>query len=88
MVWLPFSGIGLFGLVFATPAADTKSRRKLLKRAAIIGSVLLVAVLLLIAAGCSSGMTNHMTNNGTTDLVVTGSSGSLKHSVQVALTVN
>ncbi len=88
MVWLPFSGIGLFGLVFATPAADTKSRRKLLKRAAITGSVLLVAVLLLIAAGCSSGMTNHMTNNGTTDLVVTGSSGSLKHSVQVALTVN
>ena len=88
MVWLPFSGIGLFGLVFATPATDIKSRRKLLKRAAIVGVVLLVAVLLLIEAGCGSSMTNHMTNNGPANLLVTGSSGSIKHSVQVALTVN
>ncbi len=88
MVWLPFSGIGLFGLVFATPATDMKSRRKLLKRAAIAGVVLLVAVLLLMEAGCGSSMTNHMTNNAPANLLVTGSSGSIKHSVQVALTVN
>ncbi len=88
MVWLPFSGIGLFGLAFATPATDTKSKRKLLKRATIAGAVLLVALLLLMAVGCSSGMTNHMTPNGTANLLVTGSSGSIKHSVQVALTVN
>jgi hypothetical protein len=45
-------------------------------------------VLLLMAVGCSSGMTNHMTNNAPANLLVTGSSGSIKHSVQVALTVN
>jgi len=87
MIWLPFSGIGLFGLVFATPAENATARRKALHRAAIVGAVLLIAVLLLAAFGCGSGMTNHMTN-GPTDLTVTGSSGSIKHSVQVALTVN
>ena len=88
MFWLPFSGIGLFGLVFATPAADSKSKRNLLQRAGIAGAVLLVAVLLLMAAGCGSGMTNHMATNGPVNLLITGSSGSIQHSVQVALTVN
>lgn len=88
MIWFPFSGIGLFGLVFATPAAETESRRKLLKRAAIAGAVLLIAVLLLMAAGCSSGMTNHTTTSSPANLMVTGTSGSIMHSVQVALTVN
>jgi uncharacterized protein (TIGR03118 family) len=88
MFWLPFSGIGLFGLVFATPAADSKSKRNLLQRAGIAGAVLLVAVLLLMAAGCGSGMTNHTATNGPANLLITGSSGSIQHSVQVALTVN
>ena len=76
MFWLPFSGIGLFGLVFATPTADTKSKRKL-KLAAIAGAVLLIAVLLLMATGCGSGMTNHMASNGAANLLITGSSGSI-----------
>ena len=60
MVWLPFSGIGLFGLVFATPVENPNSRHKVMKRAAMAGVVLLVATLLLIAAGCASGTTSHM----------------------------
>jgi uncharacterized protein (TIGR03118 family) len=87
MVWFPFSGIGLFGLVFAAPAADSESKRKPLKRAAITGAVLLIAVLLLMAVGCGSGMTNHTTTTPA-NLMVTGTSGSIRHSVQVALTVN
>ena len=38
-MWLPFSGIGLFGLAFATPEGDMKSRKRLLKRSAIAGAV-------------------------------------------------
>lgn len=88
MGWLPFSGIGLFGLVFASPA-DNSVKRKILRRTAVAGALVLITLLLLMAVGCGSGMTNHMTNNGgTINLLVTGSSGGLKHSVQVALTVN
>jgi hypothetical protein len=88
-MWLPFSGIGLFGLAFATPEGDTKSRKRLLKRSATVGAVVLVAVLLLMAAGCSSNAANHansMDNPGT-NFLITGTSGSVMHSVQVMLTV-
>jgi uncharacterized protein (TIGR03118 family) len=88
-MWLPFSGIGLFGLAFATPEGDMKSRKRLLKRSAIVGAVVLIAVLLLMAAGCSSNAANHMNsmNNGNASFLITGISGSVMHSVQVMLTV-
>jgi len=88
-MWLPFSGIGLFGLAFATPEGDTESRKRLLKRSAIAGAVLLVAVLLLMATGCGSSAANHMNsmNNGSVNFLITGTSGSVMHSAQVMLTV-
>ena len=88
-MWLPFSGIGLFGLAFATPEGDMKSRKRLLKRSAIAGAVVLIAVLLLMAAGCSSNAANHMNsmNNGNASFLITGTSGSVMHSVQVTLSV-
>lgn len=88
-MWLPFSGIGLFGLAFATPEGDMESRKRLLKRSAIAGAVVLIAVLLLMAAGCSSNAANHMNsmNNGNASFLITGTSGSVMHSVQVTLSV-
>lgn len=87
-MWLPFSGIGLFGLAFAAPEGDTKSRKKLLKRTAIAGAVVLIAVLLLMATGCGSNAANHMNmNNGSVNFLITGTSGSVMHSAQVMLTI-
>ena len=87
-MWLPFSGIGLFGLAFATPEGG-KSKKRLLTRTAIAGAVVLIAVLLLMATGCGMNAANHMnnTNNGSANFVITGSSGAVMHSVQVSLMV-
>ena len=90
-MWLPFSGIGLFGLAFASPAnGDGSTRKKFLQRTALVGAVLLIAVLLLMAAGCGSYNANHMTNGGGTggtSFLITGTSGTVMHSVQVSLMV-
>lgn len=87
-MWLPFSGIGLFGLAFATPEGE-KPKKRLLKRTAIAGAVVLIAVLLLMATGCGTNAANHMnnTNNGSASFLVTGSSGATMHSLQVSLMV-
>src|SRR5271157_580802 len=88
-MWLPFSGIGLFGLAFSTPQGDTKSKKRLLKRIAIAGAVVMIAVLLLMAAGCGMNGGNHMNNmnNGGTNFLITGTSGTIMHSAQVSLMV-
>src|SRR5271166_6802023 len=88
-MWLPFSGIGLFGLAFATPEGDTNSKKRLLKRIAIAGAVVMIAVLLLMAAGCGMNGGNHMNNmnNGGTNFLITGTSGTIMHSAQVSLMV-
>jgi uncharacterized protein (TIGR03118 family) len=89
-MWLPFSGIGLFGLAFATPNADTKSTKRLVKRSVIGGAVVLIAVLILMATGCGMNGGNHMNNmnNGATSFLITGTSGAIMHSAQVSLMVN
>ena len=87
-IWLPLAGIGLFGLAFATPEGEAKSKQRLLKRSAIVGAVVLVAVLLLMAAGCGMNGSNHMTPSGGTSFLVTGTSGTIMHSAQVSLMVN
>ena len=86
-MWLPFSGIGLFGLAFATPEGDARSKKRLLKRGAIAGAVVLIAVLLLMATSCGSNSANHMNNTGNASFVITGTAGAVMHSVQVSLMV-
>jgi uncharacterized protein (TIGR03118 family) len=90
-MWLPFSGIGLFGLAFASPGSGNgESRKRLLQRTALVGAVVLIAVLLLMATGCGSNSANHMTNGGSTgnaSFLITGTSGTVMHSVQVSLMV-
>jgi hypothetical protein len=87
-MWLPFSGIGLFGLAFASPGSDRTHMRRLLQRSAIAGAVVLTAALLLMAAGCGTNAANHMINgSGGANFLITGTSGSVMHSVQVSLMV-
>jgi uncharacterized protein (TIGR03118 family) len=88
-MWLPFSGIGLFGLAFATPEGTTPSKRRLLKRLVISGGIVLIAVLLLMATSCGSNTSNHMNNmnNGNASFLINGTSGAVMHSVQVSLMV-
>jgi len=86
---LPFSGLGLLGFAFASPDGGRTSNRRRLKSAATAG----IVILLLAATSCGSGAMNHSTNNGggtpqSTSIVVTGTSGSVTHSVQVPLTLN
>jgi len=50
-------------------------------------------IFLLAATSCGNGAMNHSTNNGggmpqSTSIVVTGTSGSVMHSVPVTLTLN
>jgi len=91
-LWMPLSGsgFGFFGLPFAAPSETAK--KKLLKRVAVGFIALLVLVLLSMAAGCSNYAGSHMsgatTGGAVMNVVVTGTSGSISHSAQIALTIN
>ena len=90
---LPFSGLGLLGFAFGSTDGSQSSKRKLLKRAGIAGIVAVIAVFLMMATSCGSNAMNHTNNNGggtprATSFVITGTSGSIMHSVQVPLTLN
>ncbi len=91
-VLLPFSGLALFGLGFGTKAGDHSSKRKLLRRVASLGMIATIAVFLLLGTSCGNGAMNHTNNGGgtpqATSFVITGTSGSVAHSVQVPLTLN
>lgn len=86
---LPFSGLGLFGLVFASRRSRSSAAMRIVKRAATGATVILIGVVLLAELGCGSSSTNHAPAPGARNMIViTGTSGSTSHSTQVALTVN
>ncbi len=87
-IWLPLSGIGLFGLAFLS-ADDDSSSRRILKRAALAGTLVMFVVLLLLATGCGGSHAATQAGGGGTvaNFLVTGTSGNVMHSAQVALTV-
>ena len=90
---LPFSGLGLLGFAFVSLDGGWTSIRKLMKRAATAGIIATIVIFLLAATSCGNGAMNHSTNNGggmpqSTSIVVTGTSGSVMHSVPVTLTLN
>lgn len=87
MTWLPLSGAGLLGLVFGSCGTQGKSARRILKRNLGVGAVVLLGMLMLVAAGCGMSSSQH-TNNGATSFMVTGTSGSITHSVPVMLTIH
>lgn len=91
-MWLPFSGLPLFGFAFASVGGGWTSNGKLLKRTVTTGIIAMIGMLLLAATSCGSGAMNHNNNGGGTpqsaNLVITGTSGSTTHSVQVPLTLH
>ena len=87
MTWLPLSGAGLLGLVFGSCGTEGKSARRNLKSNLRVGALALMGMLLLVAAGCGMSSSQH-TNNGATSFMVTGTSGTITHSVPVMLTIH
>ncbi len=84
--WIPFQGLGLFGIVFV----GSKPRSK--KLAALVMLALVIAALLFMSACAggtgivsSGGQTG--TQTGAYTISATGTSGSLKHSVPLTLNV-
>lgn len=86
MGWLPFSGLGLFGMAFAARRSDRKPISTLRKRAIWIGvlGALLVGVLFTIGCGSSS----KKSANNTVSVMVTGTSGAISHTTPITLTIN
>jgi uncharacterized protein (TIGR03118 family) len=86
MGWLPFSGLGAIGMIFAgrRPRLRAKSR----KWALGAGAVVLLA-LSLFALGCGGGSSSSRPSNNanTVTMMVTGTSGAISHSVPVTLTI-
>ena len=85
---LPFSGVGLFGFVLI------KRRRKSSKTSAILTTILVMAVLAAVGFEVACGGVSHSASStipgtaaGTYNVVVTASSGSLKHSANLTLIV-
>jgi len=87
MGWLPFSGLGAVGMIFAGRKQRLTSKgRKLALGAAV--SVLLV--LSLFALGCGGGNSSRQNNNNgnSITMIVTGTAGAIVHSVPVTLTIH
>ena len=83
MTWLPTAGLGLLGLLFAGPV---QTHRKMMAKGIGLSVIVLLAMLWL---GCGGYGSNSMTNNmkNTVTVMVTGSSGSLSHSMPISVTI-
>ena len=87
MSWLPFSGLGLAGLVFAGRSGNGK---RTTKRKAIAGvtGLGLVILLTVFALGCGGYGSNSMTgSNQKVTVMVNGTSAGITHSTPVTLTI-
>jgi len=85
MSWLPFSGLGLFGIVFAA-RRDPKPMPKALKHGiwASVWGLLVLGV--LFTSACGSSSKRPATN--TVTVMVTGTSGAISHTTPVTLTIH
>lgn len=78
--WLPFIGIGVFGLIFAVPA---KRRRA----SAVMLLIVLFGAIGLMPA-CGGVSTPAPPKSHTYTVTVTGTSGNVTHTTNFSLTVN
>jgi hypothetical protein len=84
--WLSFSGVGMFGMVFAVRQRTLGATRRKWQRGIWIATlgVLILGVLFTVGCGSSSSKTSS-TNNVT--VMVTGTSGAISHTTPVTLTI-
>jgi len=84
MSWLPLSGLGMLGMVFAN---RRKPFVKAANRTLWTGVLCLVALGTAFTIGCGGGSTNAKTPSSAVTVMVTGTSGAISHSVPVMLTI-
>jgi uncharacterized protein (TIGR03118 family) len=86
--WLPLSGLGLVGVVFAGRTGKGKRTAKSLKRVAAGTGLGLIVLSTLLWMGCGGYGSNSMTNGAqTVTVMVAGTSGGIVHSTPVTLTI-
>ena len=82
-IWMPLQGIGLFGIILAGAGARSRRLR-------VFFPLLIISIPLMFLLGCAGGTgiaRQTGTTPGTYTITVTGTSGSLKHSIPVSLVV-
>jgi hypothetical protein len=84
--WLPFSGVGMLGMVFAVRQRTLSGARRKWQRGIWIATlgVLILGVLFTVGCGSSSSKTSSINN---VTVMVTGTSGAISHTTPVALTI-
>jgi len=87
MGWLPLSGLGLAGMVFA----GRREKRVAARKAALwIGGAIVLTLVLLFSVGCGGGSSSQMNaanHPNHVTMMVPGTSGSIVHSTPVTLTI-
>jgi uncharacterized protein (TIGR03118 family) len=86
MSWLPFSGLGLFRIVFAARRRDCKPMPKAWKHGISASALALLVLGVLFTVGCGSSSRRPATN--TVTVMVTGTSGAISHTTPVTLTIH
>jgi uncharacterized protein (TIGR03118 family) len=87
MLWLPLSGLSVFGMVLQK---DTrKSMSKNVKRGLCVAALTLLALGMMLTVGCGGGSSSGSNQSGANmiTVMVKGTSGSLTHSTPITLTI-
>lgn len=85
MGWLPLSGLGLAGMVFADRKKQLSAKRR--KQILWFAALTLLALGTLVTVGCGGGSSKTTNTANTVTMMVTGTSGAIAHSTPVTLTV-
>lgn len=85
MGWLPVSGLGAIGMMFAGRRQKQTAKRS--RMTLWIGGVLVLGLLSFFTLGCGGGSSSTKNNPSTVTMMVTGTSGSISHSTPVTLTI-
>jgi len=84
--WMPLSGLGVFGMLFAGRKRKGKTMSKARKRIVGFAGLGALALVTLFTMACA-GSSNHRLSPNTVTVKLTGVSGGISHSVPVQLTI-